>query len=174
MTEESLTSGLGPDKLHDLLRICSEVGPEEQKTDSDQRRAELLQDMLAESLPVEAFAGRLSKHLVSLCQVFGISSEESFKDLLSNPNTDVNLIKAIKDYFKKKTTSSQDEHDVVNVIYYAAIAYALVIHDSKITKYSYNDLHKSFTIYTKVGWIQPVLSRLFVRACEYCKNKDKS
>jgi hypothetical protein len=174
MAEESVTSGLGPNKLHDLLRIFSEVSAEEKQTDSDQRKAELLQDMLAETLPFEALTGRLSKHLTTLCQVFGISSEESVGDLLSNPKTDVNLIKAIKDYFKKKSTSSKDEHDVVNTIYYAAIAYALVIHNLKITKYSYRDLHKAFTIYTNVKWIQPVLFGLFGRACEYCQNKAKS
>ncbi|UCH58460.1 MAG: hypothetical protein JSV61_09575 [Anaerolineales bacterium] len=174
MTEESQTSGLGPNKLHDLLRICSEASTEEEQTDSDQRKAELLQDMLAETLPVEAFTGSLSKQMTTLCQAFGISSEESVGNLLSNPKTDVNLIRAIKDYFKKKSTKSQDEHDVVNLIYYSAIACALVNHNLKITKYSHHDLHKAFTIFTNVQWIPPVLSGLFGRACEYCQNKAKS
>ena len=174
MKEESPTSGLGPNKLHDLLRICSEAGTEKEHTDSDQRKAELLQDMLAETLPVEAFIGSLSKQLTTLCKAFGLSSEESVGNLLSNPETNVYLIMAIKDYFKKKSTSSKDEHDVVNLIYYAAIAFALVNHNLKITKYSHNDLYKAFTIFANVQWIPPVLTGLFGRGCEYCQNKAKN
>lgn len=176
MAEESPTSGLGPDELHDLLRICSEAGAAEEQTDSDQRKAELLQDLLAETLPVEAFTGNLSKQLTTLCHIFGIGSEESVRDLLSNPKTDVNLLRVIRDYFKKKSKSanSEAERDVVNTIYYAAIAYALVVHNLKITKFSYKDLHKAFTLFANVQWIPPVLSGLFGKACEYCRNKVKS
>ena len=173
MTEKSPTSGLGPDELHDLLRICSEAGVAKEHVDSDQRKAELLQDKLAETLPVEAFARHVSKQLTNLCHIFGISSEESVRDLLSNPRTDVNLIRLIRDYFKKnsKCAKSEAERDVVNTIYYAAIAYALAVHNVKITKFSYKDLHKAFNIFINVEWIPPVLSDLFGKAREYCRNK---
>jgi hypothetical protein len=175
MTDQSLTSGLDPEKLRDLLRICTGKKEEQQPTDSDRKKAELLQDMLAETLPVDAFTGQLSKHLTTLCQTFGISSQQSVRDLLSNPKTDVNLIIVIKDYFKKKPISnkSKDEHDVINTIYYAAITYALVIHNMKITKYSYKELHKAFKIYKNVKWIPRFISDLFTNAYEYCRNKDK-
>jgi len=175
MTDQSLTSGLDPEKLHDLLRICTGMTEEQQTTDSDQKKAELLQDMLAETLPVDAFTGQLSEQLTTLCQTFGISSQQSVRDLLSNPKTDINLIIVIKDYFKKKpiSTGSKDEHDVINTIYYAAIAYALVIHNMKITKYSYKQLHKAFKIYKNLKWIPQFISNLFGRAYEYCRNKAK-
>ena len=174
MTDQSLTSGLDPEKLRDLLRICT-AKQEQQPADSGRIKAELLQDMLAETLPVDAFTGQLSEQLTNICQAFGISSQQSVRDLLSDPKTDVNLIIVIKDYFKKKPIShkSKDEHDVINTIYYSAIAYALVIHHMKITKYSYKQLHQAFKIYKNVKWAPRFISDLFANACQYCRNKAK-
>ena len=173
MGKESPTSGLGPDELHHLLRICSEAEPAEEKIGSDQRKAEFLQDFLAESLPVEAPKSNLSEQLTTLCKISGIASEESVRDLLTYPKTDVSFLRKIRDFFKKKSKCADPEAEHAAItIYYAAIAYALVVHNLKITKFSLRDLHNTFSLLVKSEWIPPVLSSLFGKACDYCHNRS--
>lgn len=175
MKKESPTSGFGPDKLYHLLRICSQSDPAEEKIDADQKKAELLQDFLAEALPVELPAGHLSKELTTLCQISGIASEESVRDMLRNPKTDVNLLRRIRDCFKKRTKNTDLETEqAATTVYYAAIAYALVVHNLKITKFSYEDLFNAFSLLVDTKWIPQALSGLFEKACEYCRNKTEA
>ena len=175
MKKELPTSGLGPDKLHHLLQICSQSDPAEEQIDADQRKAELLQDFLAEALPVELPPGHLSEELTALCQISGIASQESVGDMLRNSKTDVNLLRRIRDHFKKisKRTDLETKY-TATAIYYAAIAYALVVHNSKITKFSYKDLLNAFSLLADTKWIPPVLSGLFEKACEYCRSKSEA
>lgn len=174
MGKESPTSGLGPDKLHHLLRVCSEAKPAGEQIDSNQKKAELLQDFLAESLPVEALKSNLSEQLTSLCKISGIASEVSVGDLLTRPKTDVRLLRMIRDYFKKESKCADPEtEEAATTIYYAAIAYALVVHNLKITKFSFRDLHSAFSLLVNTEWIPPALSSLFGKACAYCQSKFK-
>jgi len=173
MEKESTTSGLGPDKLHHLLRICSEADSAEEQVDSDQKKAELLQDFLAGTLPVEAPKRNLSEQLTTLCKISGIASEESVRNLLTNPKTDVRLLRMIRDYFKKKSKCADPEvEQVATTIYYASIAYALVVHNMKITKFSLKDLQNAFSLLVNTKWIPPVLSSIFVKACDYCHSNS--
>lgn len=174
MGKESPTSGLGPDELHRLLQICSEAKPAGEQIGSDQRKAELLQDFLAESLPVEAPKSNLSEQLTTLCKISGIASEESVRDMLTYPKTDVRLLRMIRDYFKKKSKCADPEAEhAATTIYYAAIAYALVVHNLKITKFSLRDLHNAFSLLVNTEWIPPVLSSLFGKACDYCQSSPE-
>ena len=173
MGKESPTSGLGPDKLHRLLRICSEVDSPGEQISSDQRKAELLQDILAESLPVEFPKSNLSEQLTTLCKISGIASEESIRDLLTCPKTDVRLLRMIRDNYKKKSKCADPEvEQVATTIYYAAIAYALVVHNIKITKFSLKNLQNAFSLLINTKWIPPVLSSIFVKACDYCQSNS--
>jgi len=172
VTEQPPTSGFGPDKLHHLLRICSQADPAEGKTDSNQRKAELLQDMLAETLPVETLVNNLPEELTTLCQISGIASEESVRDLLTKPKTDVGQLRIMRDYFKKKSKCARSEAEqAATTVYYAALAYALVVHGLKITKFSYEDLHRAFSRLANTDWVPSAVSGLFRRACEYCRGK---
>ena len=173
MEKESPTSGLGPDKLHRLLRICSEAGSSGEQLSSDQKKAELLQDFLAENLPVESPKSNLSEQLTTLCKISGIASEESVRDLLTYPKTDVRLLRMIRDNYKKKSKCADTEvEQVATTIYYAAIAYALVVHNMKITKFSLKNLQTAFSLLTNTEWIPPVLSSIFVKACDYCQSNS--
>ena len=172
MKKEPPTSGLGPDKLHRLLQICSQSDPAEEQIDADQRKAELLQDFLAEALPVEVSTSHMSEELTTLCQISGIASEESVGNMLRHSKTDVDLLRRIRDRFKKRTKNTDLETEqAAATIYYAAIAYALVVHDAKITKFSYKDLLDAFARLANTQWIPPTLSGLFEKACEYCRSK---
>ena len=173
MEKESPTSGLGPDKLHRLLRICSEADSPGEQISSDQKKAELLQDFLAENLPVESPKSNLSEQLTTLCKISGIASEESVRDLLTYPKTDVRLLRMIRDNYKKKSKCTDPEvEQVATTIYYAAIAYALVVHNIKITKFSLKNLQNAFSLLINTKWIPPVLSSIFVKACDYCQSNS--
>lgn len=175
MDKESTTSGLDPDKLQYLLRFCSEPDQVEELVDSDQKKAELLQDLLAETLSIESPIGNMSEQLVTLCKISGITSENTVRDFLLNPRTNLRELKTIRDYFKKtsRCTDTNVEH-TATAIYYAAIAHALIIHDLKITKFSYKDLLKAYSLLVETKWIPPDLSDLFRKACEYCRNKSEA
>jgi hypothetical protein len=133
-----------------------------------------LQDFLAESLSVKAPKGNLSEQLTTLCKISGITSEESVRDLLTYPKTDVRLLRMIRNYFKKKSKCADPEAEHVSItIYYATIAYALVVHNLKITKFSLRDLHDAFSLLANSEWIPPFLSSLFGKACDYCQDNSE-
>ena len=174
MEKELPTSGLGPDKLHRLLRICSEADSSGEKISSDQKKAELLQDFLAENLRFESPKSNLTEQLTTLCKISGIASEGSVRDLLTNPETDVRLLRMIRDDYKKKSKCADpDVERAAVVVYYAAIAYALVVHNMKITKFSLKDLCNAFSLLINTEWIPPFLSSLFGKAREYCQNSSE-
>ncbi len=173
MSEESPTSGIGPDKLRNLLQICAEAGSASDEVDSDKTKAELLQDLLSQSVPVEALLGNLSEHLTTLCRISGIESERSVRDLLTCRETDVRLLKIIRDHFKRKSKcTNPDLRKVATAVYYAAIAYALVMHDLKITKFSNKDLSEAFSRLSDAEWIPRVLADLFGEASIYCQHRS--
>jgi hypothetical protein len=173
MGKESPTSGLEADKLHKLLRICSEAPSPEEQTDSDQEKVELLHDLLAETFSVESPQGNLSDQLTTLCQMSGISSGEPVKNLIGNPKTDTSLLRKIKDHFKKQSrvSQSESEHEVANTVYYAVIASALVFHDISITSFSYKSLLESFGRLAQENWISKDIVQLFIKAQKLCANK---
>jgi hypothetical protein len=59
---------------------------------------------------------------------------------------------------------TESEHHTANVVYYAAIASALVFHEQRITSFSNKELKLSFTLLGKAKWIPSDLSRLFRKA----------
>ena len=177
MEEDPTTSGLDPDRLKELLSICSEASQANSEMGTDQEKTELLQDLLAQKLPSELpEKGPLSDELTHLCHMSGLSAGESIKTILNNPQADITLIRKVKDCAKElsQQAASEAERDTANTIYYAAIASALVLHNIRITKFSYKDLENAFSVFTKTVWVSSDLSGLFERACEYCQGKIKN
>lgn len=176
MYKESTTSGLGLDKIKELLTICSEGDLLTKETSSDQQKAELLNDWLAVRLSSESFRhAPLPKKWAWLCNMSGLSRGETIRDYLTNPQTSASTISQLKDYCKEfpQTAVSKDELDIAKTIYYAAIAHALAFQRVKITDFSHKDLECSFRIFKKKTWIPSDLRSLFEKACEYCKSKGQ-
>ena len=173
MMKKPHTSGLGPDGLHRLLKVCSEKVPENTQEDSDQKKAELLQDILSEPLTVETCTTGLSDELTSLCTISGLLSGETIGNLLNSPRINISIVKRIKDINKEASSSSKNkvEHDIANVIYYATIAHALVYHGIRITEFAYDDLERSFSAFSKISWISTNLSELYKKAGCFCRDK---
>lgn len=171
MKKKSTTFGLTPGKISNLLKVCAESSGNDVDMETKQKKSELLQDRLSETLLAGSLKGSpLSKELTQLCYISGIAAGESIRNLLINPRTDIELIKKIREHGKSLSQSTQIDiaHDTANTIYYAAIAHALIYHNIKITKFSYEELEKSLDVFTRTDWISTDLLDLFSKAVKYC------
>lgn len=178
MKKDPTTFGLSPEKLAYLWNIGPDAGP--QKDDDlplDERRGTLLRDWLASSpAPIPTLFPSMSPELCQICQKLQLFGEEPLGRLLQNPGTDVSTIEAIKRLSKQLVThaDSEIENDIATVIYYAAIAHALVFHDRRITSFSYERLGNAFAALGQNTWLTPGIAALLENARCLCAEKMKS
>ena len=174
MAKETTTFGLDSKKLVNLLKIAEETGQPQEKADQKQKKTELLHDYLAQTLAIYKYAGEeLLARQSQLRNTINVLSSEPIGKLLQDPETEIGLIRLIKDYSSKfsKRAKSKIEHQVANTIYYATIAHALLYHDKRITRYTYECLSKSFAKLTKENWVPNNISNLFVQATKVSQQK---
>ena len=97
----------------------------------------------------------------------------SLGDILTNPETTIDLLRAIKDYSKKiyQSTISEGENSIAVAIYYSAIASGLVCHGMKISEHTYNSLKDAFKNLMDQPWVFPEIRKLFSDAHEICLNQ---
>lgn len=153
--------------MSELLKISEDLPSESDEVDDTQRKSELLCDLLAQPFSYhirkcESLGATLS-HIPTLVDVM---SDETIKELLLNSKTELSMIKKIKVFAKQLSNSSGDkaEHDAANVIYYAAIAHALVYHKETITSFSDQELQKAFLKLSREQWVIKSLVELFQKA----------
>lgn len=174
MKKESSTFGLSLEKVVKLLNIGADISAN--KSDTGQQKAELLSDKLNETFPLYASTQKkLTETLVRLRKTIEVLAGDPIGKLLKEPKTDIVIIRMIKDYGRQLSTNAktETEHHVSNIIYYAAIAHALVFDDLRITKFSYKDLQRSFCRLSQENWIPEGLLDLFIKASKYCEVKMK-
>lgn len=173
MGKKLTTFGLSSDKVVHLFNICADTSEVEKVKDLDETKAILLQDWLAQALPVPLHSREFSRKQSKMTKTIWALASEPIGELLQNPKTKIALIRKIKDYSKKlsRRVKSKSEHHATIVIYYAAIAHSLVFQDSRITRFSYKELSQSFYRLSKENWIPKDLLSLFTEAFEYCETK---
>jgi len=169
--ENESTHGLRLDQLAGLLSIAVEDPDPAKAGGHDERMAGLLREQLSCVLPrslllfdaLVMMMGRLG------CDVRSLAGR-SLLEVLQNPQSDIGLLRAIKDCSKKLSfrLDSKTEAALATTIYYAALASALVYHNKKITQYSYEALDQSFATFAAQKWIGPELTELFSRARGVC------
>ena len=170
--ENESVHGLRLDQLADVFSVG--MDDPDPAGGSMERMAGLLREQLSSTLPTSSLLfdalimmmGRLG------CDVQSLAGRSLLEVLLS-PHTDVGLLQAIKDCSKKLSASldSKAEATLATIIYYAALASALVHHNRKITQYSYDRLDRSFATFAAQEWIAPELTALFSRAGAICRDK---
>ena len=101
-------------------------------------------------------------------------SGKSLGDILIDTNTQIPMLRAIKDHCKKIGASAKNslEREVALVIYFAAIAHGLVYQNVKISEYSYEKLEQSFIAISEYEWVTADLKKLFIEAKQYCGKKE--
>jgi hypothetical protein len=96
--------------------------------------------------------------------------------VLSDPDVDVAVVQQIKDHAKELAKGAQSDlqREVATMIYYAAIASALVYHDTVITKRAYGKLHQSFDKLRHKTWLGRGIGDLLRRASEICEARTRN
>ena len=76
----------------------------------------------------------------------------------------------LKEHYKEKESKAANtpERHSATVVYFGAIAHAIVLHGEKITEYSPEELSTSLASLEKKPWITLHLKKLFSRARELC------
>lgn len=171
MEDESTTFGLSHRQLAGLWNMGQDSGEDHVDRTDEQTKAELLADLLAGSLPpTPGVTDMLPSTLNQVCEGIMPFVGNTFKHLLLSPETDLVVIEAIKDHHKSKAEAAPSDLDreVATVVYYAAIASALVFHGCLITKFSYEDLQRSFSQLLGETRTIPELADFFARARDIC------
>jgi hypothetical protein len=171
MQDESSTFGLSREKLSKLWKIGKVRPHDKDDLNKEQEKAELLQNQLAESLPLDAGIHHLLPNILTVvCEKLKPFTGCSLKDLLLDPETDPLVLKTIKDIHKKQAESAplELEQEVAIAVYYVTIASALVHYDVKITKLPYRDLSQSFDELCKSNWLPLDLKNLLGEAHRLC------
>ena len=177
MDNESQKLDLSRHQKSRLLSLGLGSKPRELSTDKVEQKSDMLYDVLARTLPVDpSVVNSLPDVVRGLSSGLQSLAGLPIGDLLQDPTTDITTISRIKQYAKESGTSSDsdNENDVFLVVYYAAIASALLYHNEKITKHSYKELERFFYSFTKEDWMLDELIGLFKKGQKYCQyNQQK-
>lgn len=176
MSDPLKTFGLSPEKMAELLRMGTDEQNGAEPISDDQQKAELLVDRLAEPLPLSPSVMKLLPDISSLLTgVVGGCGSEPIGNLLKNSDVEISVLRKIKNYNNdlSKCAEAKIDRDIAVVLYYAAIASALVFYNKRISGLSYKDLDKSFSSLIGKSWIKTELVRLFTKAREICRNLHK-
>jgi hypothetical protein len=171
------TSSFGPEKLARLLKIGIEEDRQQNQNNSEvtnQDKVDLLHGILKFALVcngvwIESLPEILQRAYLEPGSYIVGSSE----CVLANPAISLTMIKRIKHYTKAlaKDTYSDPQCEIATVLYYSAIASALVFHNKMITKISYDMLCQSFSNLSSLTWLPPELVKLMQKALQICENK---
>lgn len=96
---------------------------------------------------IPPFLIRVPSVLEEPCNGLSDVASQALRQLLTNPHTDLVIVRRLKDYAKAWSCCSAQgpEHTAAILVYYAAIASALVFHGQKITRHSYETLRAAFS-----------------------------
>lgn len=174
MDKESSSFDLNPKKLARLWSIGSDANLEQglHRINNDEKRAELLRDCLATSLPMDQETlDLLPRIFKGICRDLRPFTGESIGSLVIDPQTDFIVIERIKNWAKEFGSSTEDEteREVALAIYYTSIASALVFHEVKLSQYDYQKLKQAFGTLSRQEWIPSILLKILKRAYKYAE-----
>lgn len=171
-TEKRLSDRIGPRSVAKLLAVTLDTKHDGE--DPDRAIAELLDTCLASVWrPEEGRHGAWSKLVKQLLRKNDPGGQRTIGGLLLDSQAPLATIKLIRDRAKTRAAreSGEAEHAVMTMIYFAAIAHALVYHRVKITTYSRESLASSFEKLIGKTWIPADFVALFRRAATMCREK---
>lgn len=144
MDEGTTTFGLSPKHMARLLGMGVER-EEHCSQASAEMKAEVLRARFAGPLPFEATViEMLPMSMGTLCQELLPQGGRSLKEVLLDEKTDLRVISKVKEYGRELAGRAEPERSVGIALYYAAIASALLFHDTKLTNHPYGYLRDSF------------------------------
>ena len=162
------TFGLYPKELADLLA----TGSGDDQLPPAEVAGRLLRSRLAGPMHFDKdCVDSLSAILDRPCPELQPIAGRTLGDVLADPTTPLAILETLKQYGKglSRRWDEGPEHVVAAMIYFAAIAAALVFHGRKITTRSYRDLADLLRIMMSDRWITPELAGLFDSARTMCE-----
>ncbi|MBN1360520.1 MAG: hypothetical protein JW993_08010 [Sedimentisphaerales bacterium] len=170
------TYGLRLDQMADLFAIGAEGPDPAAEADEDK----VLRGLLREQLTCIEPKGSLLRDTLVMMLRDTQSDAAALEgrplgDILLSPRSDVALLGAIKGCSKtlSSTLDSATETALARTVYFAAIAAALVVHDTKITQSTYAALADSLAVLLEKRWMAPELVALFGQAREICRRRSR-
>jgi len=176
MNEKNEMPSFTPDIVSRLFKLSLESDSASDNLDDDYKRTLLLRDLLEDIPPLRSDVLQgIPTLLQQLHQALPRLEGKNLGHLLQDPKTPIDELRIAKDYAKQTTKSTQKdvEYEVAGVVYYAAIAAALVHHGIRISQHSFEQLHASFETLDGKVWILPEFRDLFMHAKEVCKKMDE-
>ena len=167
--------GLRLDQLADLFAMGAEIAVDQ--PEGQQRMTDLLNEHLTSALPTGVMV------LDALMMMVGQMGYETrsltgrtLKEILLDRRSDIGLLRAIKECCKRLSLrlESKVEAAIAMTLYFAAIASALVYHDTRITQHSHAALDKALAMLMDKPWMDPDLTTLFSQARNICGSKGGS
>ena len=132
----------------------------------------VLHEMLESPLSADAaFSGSVPAVLGRPCEELQPHEGRVLVDVLLDKAVELAVTKTLKDYARKLGHAGMPEttERATKTIYYAAIASALVFHQTKITQLSYEALDQGFALFEAKPWVIPEFKELFSRARDICQ-----
>jgi len=168
---EASTYGLEPQKLAELIAACAGA-KRWGKPDSTPKQLfdELFcGEVVLDTTDPESIPAVLKRPCDEMLAVAG----HSILDLILAPSADIAILKCLKDYGKAfvRRAPGEAENTVATMLYYAAIAAALVRHERKITSLSYESMVQSFAELGEKPWLPQELKALLRAAGNACRRK---
>jgi hypothetical protein len=170
--KKRMAFGLSPDQLSRLLSMGLKATGGRKGTDCGAAAAEALQEMLSAELPLDPSQPNSLPSILNWPpdQVLAAAGR-SMSALLLDSGTDLAVFKTLKEYGKAliRRGGPDAKQAAATVVYYAAIAGALVFHKQRITDHFYEKLEQAYTRLEKKDSIPSALKELFRRALAVCQ-----
>jgi len=175
---QKMIHGLNPGQLIGLLSIGAEADLSESgEFTSDEQIRDYFALLVQRKIPSDASIVDSILIFLRENEPYGKRvSGRSLSEILLDATTELEFFEVIKDYSKKiyQTTVSKGESSIAAAIYYAAIAAALVHHDTKISGHPWQTLKTAFEDLLAKPWMTPPLTGLLERAHDRCETELKN
>ena len=101
--------------------------------------------------------------------------DKTLCEIFLDTETSIDVVKKVRTYGKSLafTMISEAESAIGTTLYHAAIASALVFHDTMITSSTPAKIARGFTVLIAKEWMLPEISELFLKARENCQGKKE-
>ena len=159
---------LNSDHRTRLLKIgLSASSSEDHDVEPNEKRTDTLYQILTSPLFLETDAKTsLPDFITGQVQDLVSISGKPMGELIQDLQTDLLTLRKIKEHSKLDGTNadSKEAQDAFMAVYFAAIASALVFHDTTISHHKDEDLSRFFDSFCKKPWVLTELRTLFQKA----------
>jgi len=137
---------------------------------------ELLNDRLAQPFVVDRDSKRgMPASSRAPRQITTAELTGTIGDVLREPNVTASTLEKLKEFGRKLFSEGMTppQRDVGLTIYYGAIANALVHHDLRITRLSFQELRQSLAALVDKEWMPTDFKSLFREAYQTCESLER-